>query len=131
LIFLDASVLLAAEDSDDANHHAARALLRTGAIGTIDLALYEVTNIAEVRWHDPEASRRLRDRIWAIVELGTLVRVDRALADRTCQLVREHGLSAYDGAYVAGAERVGAILASCDERDLVGPGLARAPATLL
>lgn len=48
MIFLHASVLLAAEDSDDANHHAARALLRTGAIGTIDLALYEVTNIAEV-----------------------------------------------------------------------------------
>jgi hypothetical protein len=32
---------------------------------------------------------------------------------------------------VAGAERIGATLASCDERDLVGPGLARAPATLL
>ena len=33
LIFLDASVLLAAEDLDDRNHPAASALLRTGALG--------------------------------------------------------------------------------------------------
>jgi predicted nucleic acid-binding protein len=131
LIFLDASVLLAAEDSDDTHHQAARSLLKTGALGTLELALYETTNIAELRWRDPEASRRLRDRIWAIAELGTLVRVDRTLSERTCELVREHRLSAYDAAYVAGSERIGATLASCDERDLVGPGLARAPATLL
>ena len=75
MIFLDASVLLAAEDSTDAHHHAARALLRTGAIGTLDLALYEATNIAEGRWHDPEASRRLRDRLFSSESASSRLRV--------------------------------------------------------
>ncbi|MGI8712877.1 MAG: type II toxin-antitoxin system VapC family toxin [Solirubrobacteraceae bacterium] len=131
MIFLDASVLLAAEDTDDPHHLAAAALLRSGSLATIDLALYEATNVAEGRWRDREASRRLQERIWAIAQLGTLIRIDRPLAERISELVAEHGLSAYDAAYLAGAERLGAILASCDQRDLVGPGLARTPATLV
>jgi predicted nucleic acid-binding protein len=127
LIFLDASVLLAAEDLDDRNHPAASALLRTGALATLDLAAYELTNVAEVRWRDAEASRRLRARVWTIAELGALVRVDRELAERTAELARQHTISAYDAAYVAGAERIGAPLASCDARDLVSRGLARLP----
>jgi predicted nucleic acid-binding protein len=124
-------VLLAAEDSDDPNHPAAAALLMTGALGTLELAAYEVTNVAEARWRDSAAGRRLLERVWAIAELGALVRVDRALAERTAELSRQHALSAYDAAYVAGAERVGAPLASCDERDLVSRGLARLPHELL
>ena len=131
MIFLDASVLLAAEDLDDPNHPAAAALLRSGGLGTLELAAYEVTNVAEVRWRDPEAGRRLRERAWAVADLGALVRADRALADRTAELSREHSLSAYDASYVAGAERVGASLASCDERDLVSRGLAKLPHELL
>jgi predicted nucleic acid-binding protein len=131
LTFLDASVLLAAEDADDANHEASAALLKTGALSTLDLAVYEVTNVAELRWGDVAASLRLRKRVWAIAELGTLVRVDEPLAERAAQIVRQHGLSAYDAAYVAGAERLGIPLASCDERDLVSRGLARLPADLL
>lgn len=131
MIFLDASVLLAAEDANDPNHAAASALLRSGALGTLELAAYELTNVAEVRWRDPEASQRLRERVWAIAELGALVRVDRALAERTAELARQHGISAYDAAYVAGGERVGAPLASCDQRDLVSRGLARLPKALL
>jgi predicted nucleic acid-binding protein len=131
LIFLDASVLLAAEDLDDPNQPAAAALLRTGALGTLDLAAYEVTNVAEVRWRDQQAGRRLRERVWAIGELGALVRVDRALSQRTAELSRRHALSAYDAAYVAAAERIGAPLASCDERDLVSRGLAQPPQKLL
>lgn len=131
MIFLHASVFLAAEDLDDANHAAAAALLRTGALGTLDLAAYEVTNVAESRWRDPQASQRLRERVWAISELGALVRVDRTLAERTAELSRRHALSAYDAVYVAGAERIGAALASCDERDLVSRGLAQLPHHLL
>jgi len=131
VIFLDASVLLAAEDLDDPNHPAASALLRTGALGTLDLATYEATNVAEVRWGDPEAGRRLRERVWAIAELGALVRVDRALAERAAELARRHPISVYDAAYVAGAERLGAALASCDERDLVSRGLATLPSELI
>jgi predicted nucleic acid-binding protein len=131
LTFLDASVLLAAEDVDDANHEASAALLKTGALSTLDLAVYEVTNVAELRWGDVAASLRLRKRVRAIAELGTFVRVDEPLAERAAQIARQHGLSAYDSAYVAGAERLGLPLASCDERDLVSRGLARLPADLL
>lgn len=131
MIFVDASVLLASEDPDDRNHRDALRLLRAGALATLELAVYEVTNVAALRWGDPGAARRLRDRVWAIAELGTLVRVDRELAERIAELCPAHTLSSYDAAYVAGAQRLGAPLASCDERDLVAPGLAQLPRTLL
>jgi len=131
LTFIDASVLLAAEDVDDTNHDASAALLKIGALSTLDLAVYEVTNVAELRWRDPAASLRLRERVWAIAELGVVVKVDQPLAERAAQIARQHGLSAYDAAYVAGAERLGVPLASCDERDLISRGLARPPADLL
>jgi predicted nucleic acid-binding protein len=73
----------------------------------------------------------LAKRIWAIAELGTLVRVDRQLGTEVAQLATEHGLSAYDAGYVAAARRLGVTLASCDERDLVRPGLAELPSTLI
>lgn len=131
MIFLDASVLLAAEDLDDAHHAAAADVLTGGSLATLDLAAYEVTNVAERAWGDSNAGKRLRDRVWAIAELGTLVRADTALLDRAADLAHEHVLSAYDAAYVAGAERVGATLVSCDERDLVSKGLAQSPASAL
>lgn len=131
MIVLDASVLLAAEDTDDAHHRDARRLLECGRpLATIDLAAYEVTNVAETRWRDPAAGERLRARIWLIADYGQLVRVDRALADSAARLAREHGLSAYDAAYLAAARQLGAALASCDQRDLVAPGLAALPGDL-
>jgi predicted nucleic acid-binding protein len=131
VIFLDASVLLAAEDADDREHHAALALLRSGDLATLELALYETTNVAVVRWQDLEAADRLAKRIWAIAEFGTLVRVDPQLGTEVAQLTCEHGLSGYDAGYVAAARRLGVTLASCDERDLVRPGLAELPSTLI
>lgn len=131
MIFLDASVLLAAEDTDDAQHDAASALLRTGTLATLDLALYETTNVAIARWRDREAAERLKQRIWMIGELGTLVRVDPDLSERIAQLAIHERLSTYDAGYVAGAQRLRVTLASCDERDLVSAGLAQLPATLV
>jgi predicted nucleic acid-binding protein len=131
VIFLDASVLLAAEDLDDTHHAAAADVLAGGSLATLDLAAYEVTNVAERAWGDGDAGKRLRDRVWAIAELGTLVRADAALLDRAAELAREHELSAYDAAYLAGAQRVGSTLVSCDERDLVSKGLAQSPASAL
>ena len=130
MIFLDASVLLAAEDTDDSQHEAARTLLRTGTLATLDLALYETTNVAIARWKDPEAAERLAQRFWSIAELGNLVRVDLDLSDKIAQLAVTERLSAYDAGYVAGARRLGITLASCDQRDLVSAGLAELPATL-
>jgi predicted nucleic acid-binding protein len=92
VIFLDASVLLAAEDTDDREHPAALRLLRGGDLATLDLAFYETTNVAH--------------------------------------LAAEHNLSAYDAAYVAGAQRLAADLASCDRRDLVSDGHAHLQSTL-
>ncbi len=129
MIFLDASVLLATEDSDDREHEASLALLRSGDLATVDLALYETTNVAIVRWRDPAAAARLRRRIWDIGELGTLIRVDASLGEETARIATESGLSAYDAVYVAAARRVGATLASCDQRDLVNPGHAQLPSS--
>lgn len=130
MIFLDASVLLAAEDSDDEQHEASVALLRTGALATIELALYEITNVAITRWRDHAAAARLRQRIWTIAELGTLIRVDSLLGDDIAHLADQHGLSSYDAAYLAGSRRLGIQMASCDRRDLVSSGLAQLPSTL-
>ena len=131
MIFLDASVLLAAEDTDDTHHDAAVALLRTGSLATLDLALYETTNVAIVRWKDPETAARLRQRIWLIAEFGALVRVDPELSEAIALLTTETNLSSYDAGYVVAARRLGVPLASCDERDLVTAGLAQLPASVL
>ena len=56
--FADASVLLAGQDSDDAEHLAAGRLLRGHEpVGTLDLAMYEVTNVAVRAWRDEAAAR--------------------------------------------------------------------------
>lgn len=130
MIFLDASVLLAAEDTDDTEHLASLRLLRAGDLATLELALYETTNVAITRWKDPDAAARLAQRVWAIAEFGTLVRVDRDLGGEIASLAAVHALSAYDAGYVAGARKLGVPLASCDQRDLVEPGLAQLPSGL-
>lgn len=129
---LDASVLLAAEDREDRHHHDAARLLESGhPFATVDLAVYEVTNVAELRWRDRAAAERLRERIWLIELYGQLLRVDRALADDAARLVADRQLGAYVAAYVAAAHRLAAPLASCDERDLVSTGFASLPGEAL
>jgi predicted nucleic acid-binding protein len=130
VIFLDASVLLAAEDLDDPEHLASLALLRSGDLATLDLALYETTNVAITRWNDPDAATRLAQRVWMIARFGTLVRVDRDLGADIARLATDHALSTYDAGYVAAARKLGIQLASCDQRDLVGTGFAHLPSTV-
>lgn len=126
--FADASVLLARADTEDREHQATITLLAgTASIATLDLAYYEVTNVAVRAWDDPAAARSLRGLVSALGGDGGLVRVDEALAAAAAGLAEQHGLSAYDAAYVAGAASVGARLVSCDMRDLVAPGLAVTP----
>jgi predicted nucleic acid-binding protein len=125
---VDASVLLAREDVDDVNHADARRLLAgPDAIATLDLALYETTNVAVVAWKDSDAARRLRVVIDAIADDGGLVRAKPDLLAEVARLAEKHGLSAYDAAYVAAAASVGVGLVSCDVRDLVSAGLAVLP----
>jgi predicted nucleic acid-binding protein len=58
-----------------------------------------------------------------------LLRVDPDLAEAALEIAAARGLSAYDAAYVAAAERTGWTLVSVDIRDLVSAGLAVTPDT--
>jgi predicted nucleic acid-binding protein len=125
---LDASVMLAAEDSDDPNHADARILLEGPLpVATLDLAFYETTNVAIAAWSDAMAARRLRELIAAVADDGGLIRADPALLDTAAQLALEHGISARDAAYVAAARVARASLVSCDVAHLVSRGLAVLP----
>lgn len=128
--FLDASVLLAREDTDDEHHDDARRLLDQGtlAAATLDLAYYEVANVALRAWNDIAAARRLQDLVAALGDDGGIVRIDQALIAAAIELAHSHALSAYDAAYVAAARLRGFQLVSCDIRDLVSQELALAPA---
>jgi predicted nucleic acid-binding protein len=56
-LVLDASVLLAAFDPEDEHHEPARALLEDdqATLATLDLARYEVANVATRAWRAPES----------------------------------------------------------------------------
>jgi predicted nucleic acid-binding protein len=128
LQLLDASVLLASEDPDDVNYADASRLLEGGdPLATLDLAFYEVTNVAMRSWQDYSAADRLRERIAAVADDGGLVRVGASLIASAATIAKEHGISVYDAAYVAAARASDAQLVSCDVRDLVSRGLARLP----
>jgi len=129
---LDASVLLASEDPNDV-HRAATVRLLHGesALATLDLAFYEVTNVAIRAWRDRVAAERLRERINALAGDGGLVRADLQLLSVAATIADELGISAYDAAYVAAARRTDSRLVSCDVHDLVSRGLADLPDDVL
>lgn len=130
LWLLDASVLLASEDPDDGNHTDAALLLGgEDPLATLDLAFYEVANVAVRSWRDQAAANRLRERVVAVADDGGLVRADSTLLAHGTAIAEEHGISVYGAAYVAAADRAGAQLVSCDVRDLVSRGLACLPGT--
>ena len=131
-LLADASVLLVREDVDDPHHEVARALLEgSEPVATLDLAYYEVTNVAIRAWDDSSAAGRLRETVAALADDGGLVRADEALVARAAELTARHALSAYDAAYVAAASVIDARLVSCDVRDLVSAGLALSPTAAL
>ena len=113
---VDASVLLSREDADDPNHPDARRLLEgSSPVATLDLAYYEVTNVAIRRWGDPQAATRLRAVVAAIEEDGGLIRANESLLGAAANL----------------ASAAGARLVSCDIRDLVSVGLAVSPGAVV
>lgn len=123
LWLLDASVLLAAEDPDDEHHDDAEWLLSAdGPLATLDLAFYEVADVAARAWHDEEAAGRLRERVAALADDGGLSRADSSLLSGATAIAAEHGISVYDAAYVAAARHRECRLVSCDVRDLVARG---------
>jgi predicted nucleic acid-binding protein len=128
VLLLDASIWIAAATPDNRWESAAGSLIRRPPrpLAALDLTLYEVANVVGVRYRDPAGAktvaslvrRRSRDR---------LVPFDPELFDAALALAAEHGLSAYDAAYVAAARRHGWTLVSIDVRDLVSKGLAVTP----
>lgn len=128
MLLLDASVWIAAADSDDRYHAAARALVLDPGrpLGALDLTLYEIANVVGA----VKSQRRIATRITQTLlkrSEGALVRVDAALVEEAITLATKHGLTAYDAAYVAAAHKHAWTLVSADLKDLVKPGLAVAP----
>ncbi len=118
-------------DSADRHHTAARQLLEAAAAGTatlaaLDLILYEVANVAIVRWRSEEDAERLVGLV-TLARPTTLERADEGLLRTAAELAIRHRLTVYEGAYVAAADRHGWTLVSADLRDLVAPGLAISP----
>jgi predicted nucleic acid-binding protein len=125
---LDSSVWVAARSPEERFAEAARELVldagrRTAAL---DLTLYEVANAIGAKRGDAlGAARACRS-----IELRCgrdFVRVDAGLMEATADLAAEHGLTAYDAAYVAVARRYDWQLVSTDVEDLVSRGLAITP----
>ena len=100
---------------------------RDATLATLDLAFYEVGNVAVRAWRDGQAAGRLQGLVDAIAADGGLVRVDEALIAHAVRIAETEGLSVYDAGYVAGAASAGAQLVSCDLRDLVSRDLAVTP----
>ena len=135
VVLLDATVWLASRDEEDRQHRVSADLVASAAHGEVtaaalDLTLYEVANVAVRRWRDVQQARATTKIIRAACA-ERVARVDEQLLDRLVGVSDRNGLSAYDAAYVACAQLHGWTLVSLDERDLVGPGHAVAPAAVL
>ncbi len=131
-LLLDASVILAAFDSDDELHGPSQALLADPdvTLTTLDLARYEVVNVAVRGWCELGRVASLLEAIDRISGDGGIVQSTTSLLSRAAKLADEHTISVYDAAYVAAADQGGGTLVSCDIRDLVSKGLASSPASM-
>lgn len=130
VLLLDASVWLAAINPGERYHDDARRLVAPGRderdLGSLDLTIFEVTNVALTRWHSPEDARRVAELV-EIASAANVERVDGETAAYTVDVAAELGLTAYAAAYVAVSRRRGWTLVSCDLEGLVGPGHAVPP----
>jgi predicted dithiol-disulfide oxidoreductase (DUF899 family)/predicted nucleic acid-binding protein len=132
-LLLDASVWLAALDRDDRFHVPARQLLGAAAsaaptLAALDLTLYEVANVAVVRWHSRADAARLVTLVLRACP-DTLEKVDEELLAEAAAIASRNGLTVHDGAYVAVGRRREWTLVSGDIGDLVEPGFAVSPET--
>jgi predicted nucleic acid-binding protein len=128
VLLLDASAWIAAADADEAYFASAREIVFQAPtpVAALDLTFYEVANAVGAR--DGLYSDAI-DLCRAIaVRCGErIVTADAELVESALGICAEHGLTAYDAAYVAAARRHGWTLVSTDIADLVSKGLAVAP----
>jgi 2-amino-4-hydroxy-6-hydroxymethyldihydropteridine diphosphokinase len=128
-LLLDASVILAAFDSGDIHHNASRAILSgsEATLATLDLARYEVANVAVRAWRAPDRVSALLAAIDRIADDGGALVSTGALLTSASEIAEQYAISVYDAAYVASSRQGERILVSCDARDLVSKGLAVTP----
>jgi predicted nucleic acid-binding protein len=128
-VLVDASVWIASGTPTEAHFEAAAALLLDpqNAVAALDLTLYEVANTLTGRFGQPRQAEILSQAILSRCAEERLVRVDAGVVRSAVQIATEHGISAYDAAYVAVARSRGWRLISIDIRDLVSKGLAVTP----
>lgn len=127
-VLVDASVWVAASNPSDRFHQPAfeLAVRAERPVAALDLTLYEVANVLGAREGRKAEAGHLNRLI--VERCGEdLLRADLDLLDSALELAAEHGLTAYDAAYVAAARRNGWTLVSADLADLVSKGLAVAP----
>jgi len=127
MFLLDASVWVAVARPEDEYHDVAEALVGSlQPLTALDLTLFEVANVVGARMGKPGKARQLSRLI--VKRCGDdLARIDLELSDGAIAIAGEHGLTAYDAAYVAAARRYGWTLVSADIADLVSKGLAVTP----
>lgn len=128
-LLLDAGVWIGAADVSDPFHQSAKALIFDvdRPVAAMDLTLYEVANVLGVRKGQPREARYMAELIVKRCPEGSLVAADPGLMDLATSVAGEHGLTAYDAAYVAAATSNGWSLISADIADLVAKGLAVSP----
>ena len=128
-LLLDASVILAAFDPEDAYHEASRAILSESdaTLATLDLARYEVANVAVRAWRAPDQVSALLAAIERIADDGGALVSTGSLLTSAAELAEKHAISVYDAAYVAAARQGERALVSCDARDLLSKELALSP----
>jgi predicted nucleic acid-binding protein len=112
---LDTDVVIAALDRADAHHAAAAAAFERFVTGRTELVICTV-NYAEALVRPAEDERRLRAAVDAIASLGIRTSSPDAALARIAARRRALGISLADGFALATAERVGADLASFDQR---------------
>lgn len=128
MLLLDAGVWVAAGTEADRFHARAREIVLDfdRPVAALDLTLYEIANVVAVKMGKSAGARHLLDLVRT--RCGERVQeIDPDLLDLAIELAAEHGLTAYDAAYVAAARARGWTLVSTDLADLVSKGLAVAP----
>lgn len=127
MFLVDASVWVAAVTPRHPQYVQAGQFLRAGApLTVLDLTLYEVANVVARKFGELDVARKLVQGLFRGSARPPL-RADVTLFEDGLDLMSEHGLTAYDAAYVAAARQNGWQLVSLDVRDLVSKGLAVTP----
>jgi len=127
LFLVDASVWVAAVMPQHPQHVQADRFLREGPpLVVLDLTVYEVANVVARNYGELDLARRLVHGLFRGSARPPL-QADVTLFEDGLNLISEHGLTAYDAAYVAAARRNGWQLVSLDLRDLVSKGFAVTP----